>query len=616
MRRKMSRFAKIQKSTFSASVSTTTFDLDHQLHEMDIHHVSQSSVKVCWGLSAGMLAFWALAPAQQAIADCPSRPSVGSVVGEPENLRSAHGVLRVDLSYRSGVDADGQMRYCYVSADGGEAPTLRVKPGDRLILRLKNEQPAAPPMAAMASHAQAMAAACRSGTMSAASTNLHFHGLTVRPICHQDDVLNTLIQPGDKPFVYRFRIPANEPPGLYWYHPHVHGLTNAQVLGGASGALIVEGTERADPWLASIGERVLIIRDQELLNPNAPAVQSDSMPPPMIMRDTEGDILNSGTGGGQPAKDLSINFVPVPYPSYVPAVIKIRPGERQLWRVLNASAITYLDLQLLIDNQLQALGVVALDGVPINGNGNRDEHVLWQSHALVPPAGRIEMVVKGPPEGLKASFVTRTVDTGPAGENDPTRPLATVIGDPAAPELKARLDAAPRALTQPRPPWLGDVRPTRTRTLYFSEKVRDRKAANGHTDFYITVDGRQPKVFDPNSKTPDIVVRQGDVEDWIIENRTQELHAFHIHQLHFMLVEWNGIPLDEPFLRDTVNVAYWDGKTAQYPSVKLRMDFRDPNAVGTFPYHCHLLEHEDGGMMGLIHIEPRRAGQRDLSLGH
>jgi hypothetical protein len=105
--------------------------------------------------------------------------------------------------------------------------------------------------------------------------------------------------------------------------------------------------------------------------------------------------------------------------------------------------------------------------------------------------------------------------------------------------------------------------------------------------------------------TPNIVVQQGDVEDWIIENRTQELHAFHIHQIHFMLVEWNGVPLDEPFLRDTINVAYWDGKSRQYPSVKLRMDFRDPNVIGTFVYHCHLLEHEDGGMMGVIRVVPK-----------
>jgi len=121
----------------------------------------------------------------------------------------------------------------------------------------------------------------------------------------------------------------------------------------------------------------------------------------------------------------------------------------------------------------------------------------------------------------------------------------------------------------------------------------------------ITVEGQAPKPFDMNTTVPNIVVQQGDVEDWIIENRTQELHDFHIHQIHFMLMDWFGLHVDEPFLRDTVNVPFWDGKSPDFPMVKLRMDFRDPNSVGTFVYHCHLLEHEDGGMMGLIRVEPR-----------
>jgi FtsP/CotA-like multicopper oxidase with cupredoxin domain len=443
--------------------------------------------------------------------------------------------------------------------------------------------------------------------MSVTSTNVHFHGLSIPPVCHQDDVLHTMIGAGDSPFEYRFRIPTNEPPGLYWYHPHVHGMTKAQVLGGASGALIVEGIERSNPALASLAERVFVIRDEELLNPNAAPIQTDSMPPPMVMRDAEGDILNTGTGGGKPAKDLSINFVPVAYPSYAPAVIKLRPHERQLWRILNASAITYLDLQLLIDNQLQALGVVGIDGVPIGADGAPEEQrILWQSHALIPPAGRIEILVKGLPEGAKASLVTRTVDTGPAGENDPTRPLATITADPQTPPPRSHFDAAPQPLKPSSLPWLGNTTPVRTRTLYFSEQPHDPKDPQGPTDFFITVEGQQPKLFDPNAQTPDIVAHEGDVEDWIVENRTRELHAFHIHQIHFMLVDWNGIPLQEPYLRDTINVGYWDGKSPQYPSVKLRMDFRDPNTVGTFVYHCHLLEHEDGGMMGLIRVEPRQ----------
>jgi FtsP/CotA-like multicopper oxidase with cupredoxin domain len=118
------------------------------------------------------------------------------------------------------------------------------------------------------------------------------------------------------------------------------------------------------------------------------------------------------------------------------------------------------------------------------------------------------------------------------------------------------------------------------------------------------VDGQQPKMFDMNSGIPDIVAQQGTVEDWIIENRSSELHAFHIHQLHFLLLDYNRIPVNEDFLRDTVNVPYYNGRTLAYPSVRLRMDFRDPNTVGTFVYHCHLLEHEDKGMMGSIRVDP------------
>ena len=558
---------------------------------------------------------------------CPIRPAAGSIVGEPEDLRSAHGVLRVDLSYRSSMDETGETHFCYVSADGSEAPTLRLQPGELLVLRLKNEEPEEPnpphaaqslhdtttPHQTMAPHLHSAAPACTSGAMSPTSTNLHFHGLTVPPVCHQDDVLNTLIQPGDHPFEYRLRIPANEPPGLYWYHPHVHGMTKAQVLGGASGALIVEGVERASPALAGLAERVFIIRDRELVNPDATPLQTDSVPPPPVMRDSEGDILNTGTGGGKPAKDLSLNFVPVPFPRYTPSVIQMRPGERQLWRILNASAITYLDLQVLVGDQLQALGVVALDGVPVGTRGSADRRIVWQSHALVPPAGRVEMVVKAPPPDRKAGFVTRTVDTGPAGENDPTRPLATLVTTAQAAEPHAHLASSPQPLPPATLPWLGRVDPVRTRKLYFSEQPHDPKDPNSPTDFFITVDGQTPKLFDPASTTPDIVAHQGDVEDWIIENRTQELHAFHIHQLHFMLLDWNGIPLDEPFLRDTINVAYWDGKSSEYPSVRLRMDFRSPNVVGTFLYHCHLLEHEDGGMMGVIRVDPREPAFRPSS---
>ena len=556
-------------------------------------------------LTAMLLAVVIRASGQNAPTEPCRRPTVGAIVPEPEDLHSENGMLRVELTYRSSLEANGSRRYCYLARDGSEAPTLHLKPGDLLVLSLKNDVHLAAGAKEQKPSMGLMSGGCAGAEMSAATTNIHFHGLDIPPVCHEDDVLNTLIEPSGKPFEYKFRIPADEPPGLYWYHPHVHGLTKAQVLGGASGALIIEGIERANKLAAGLPERVFVIRDEDLENPDAQPVQSGNVPPPMVLRDAEGDIMNTGTGGGKPAKDLSINFVPVPFPEYSPGVIQVKPGEKQFWRVLNASAITYLDLQLLINNMPQLVGVVALDGNPINENGRAGNRIIWQSHVLLPPAGRVEFIVKAMSAGQQASFVTRTVDTGPAGENDPTRPLATVVVSPDAPEPRTRLSDSPKPFGPPSTVWLGDVKPVTTRKLYFSEKPRDPNDPNSPTDFYITVDGQEPKLFDPHSKMPDIVVQQGDVEDWIIENRTRELHAFHIHQIHFMLEEWNGIPIDEPFLRDTINVAYWDGTSRTYPSVKLRMDFRDPNVVGTFVYHCHLLEHEDGGMMGLIRVEPR-----------
>ena len=527
---------------------------------------------------------------------------------EPADLRSQNGLLKVDLAIRSYADAGGTRRYCYISADGAQSPTLRLHPGDLLILNLKNELTDSDTAARSASHhahpeAGKNADSCSSGSMTATSTNLHFHGLTVPPLCHQDDVLKTSIPPGDPPFEYRFRIPANEPPGLYWYHPHIHGFSKAQVIGGASGALIVEGIERANAEVAALPERVMVIRDQDLINPNAPPSKSEPVLPKTLI-DRDGDAANTGTGFGQPAKDISINFVPVPFPDYPPATIKMKPEERQFWRVLNASAITYLNLAVLFKRVPQMLGIVALDGVPLNENGQQSNAIEWRDHIGVPPGGRVEFIVKGPPLGVGGLLVTRTVDTGAGGENDPNRAIATIVPAADAPEPRSTLATAPEPLPPPALPWLGNVAPVRTRRLYFSEKLLDPNNPNSATTFYITLEGQTPTPFDPHSDIPNIIVKQGDVEDWIIENRSTELHAFHIHQVHFMLLDWSGVPVNEPFLRDTINVPFYTDRMLQYPSVRIRMDFRDPNAVGTFVYHCHLLEHEDGGMMGLIRVEP------------
>jgi FtsP/CotA-like multicopper oxidase with cupredoxin domain len=536
---------------------------------------------------------------------CPRFPT-GSPVSAPEDLYSKNGVLRVHLALRNRLTADGEMRYCYVNADGSQAPTLRLHPGDRLILSLKNELS----LPASSGHWHAhLKSPCGSAMMTAAATNLHFHGLDLPPLCHQDETLGTLLQPSKHAFEYRVRIPLDQPPGLYWYHPHPHGFSEAQVLGGASGALIVEGIERANPLLAGLAEKVLIIRDQKI-----------PLGWPKTSRADEIAYLPE-----RPSKDLSVNFIPVPYPKYPKAVVRMKPAQQQLWRVLNASADTPLDLQLLFARKPQQLGVVALDGVPTGyGNGNARDQIIWQSDIPLPAGGRAEFLVNGPPEGVPATLVTLGVETAPFvdqddllpasgadpnsipaddDDNTPPRPLLTIVASSAnQPVLQLPLVSVP--LGRPRLPPLASVHPVRQRKLFFSEKVQDPQHPGASTIFYITEEGQTPAPYDPSSATANITAHQGEVEDWIIENRSQELHTFHIHQSHFVVLERDGAAVDEPGLRDTISVRFWDGTSQPFPSVKLRMDFRDPEIVGTFPYHCHILQHEDGGMMGTIQILP------------
>ena len=408
---------------------------------------------------------------------CP-RPQTGSRVEDPEEVRSVNGVLEARLTAHDAADAKGATRYCYIDGAGRESPTLRVNRGDLVILHLQNALTGAgaQSFAHIHHHAQRTSSACSGQIMSPLSTNLHFHGLSIPPVCHQDDVMKTSVEPGDADFEYRFRIPEDEPPGLYWYHPHIHGFSKQQLLGGASGALIVQGIERAKKAVAGLPERVFIIRDQDLVNPDAPPAKSEPVVPKFLI-DRDGDAANNGTGFGKPAKDLSINYVPVPYPDYTPAMIAMRPTERQLWRVLNASAITYLNLAVLFHTrEAQPLGLVAMDGVPMNHADVQGEVINWQKHILLPPGARVEFIVTGPALGDSGLLVTRTVDTGPGGENDPNRMLAKDC-PLARPQPSTALETC-RHRPDPLPPpvcrrgWALSPRCARG-DLYFSEKLTD-----------------------------------------------------------------------------------------------------------------------------------------------
>jgi FtsP/CotA-like multicopper oxidase with cupredoxin domain len=470
-----------------------------------------------------------------------------------------------------------------MNSDGQQAPTLHVHPGDHLKIRLKNvltpntTAQSAQSMSQMSMMVSA-AESCGDSMMTASSVNIHWHGTNLPPVCHQDEVIKTMVNPGQT-FEYDNVFPANEPPGLYWYHPHIHGIAEPAVLGGATGALIVDGLENANPAVAGLPQHVFVMRDN--LVPGNPA-----------------------PGGDVPSWDVSVNYIPVPYPAFTPAKLVTRPNERQLWRVANTSADTILDLELNYDGAAQPLDVVGLDGVPTGSqDGATRGKIITLKHILLPPASRAEFIITSPSLHVHtATLKTRSVNTGPDGDDDPERPLIAIEASANAPATAAMMPPVSEDHARVgRFAGLAECKPTAKRKLYFSEVVSDPTDPNSPTNFYITVDGQTPKLFDPNNP-PAIVTTQGAVEDWIVENRALENHEFHIHQIHFLLSEINGVRVSNPQFLDTVQIPYWSGK-GPYPSVKLRMDFRGPT-VGDFVYHCHILGHEDGGMMAIIRVKP------------
>jgi FtsP/CotA-like multicopper oxidase with cupredoxin domain len=532
-------------------------------------------LRIALALVSGCAACQTPDPADQT---CP-RFAEGSAVQDPPSLYSENGRLELTLNFRSSVDAHGLQRYCYANERGLQSPTLHVRPNDRLVIHLHNDLVPTPGSPQPRSPGDP----CNGGPMSPDFTNLHFHGLSVPPTCHSDEVLKTLVGPGQT-FDYELQIPSSQPPGLYWYHPHVHGYGEAQVQGGASGALVVDGIESANPALAGLPERTLILRDQ--LIPGSRPARSNAG---VGLFDRAKRPTQKPTG---PSWDISLNHIPITYPAYTPPAIEAKPREKQFWRVLNAAADTTFDLQLIVNGTPRPLELLAADGAPLS-------RALMQQNIPLSPGGRVEFIVVTPEKGDQVQLITRNWETGPDGEVNPTRPLANIAVTETVTKEK-RLDGSRPTKIKSGLRSLLQATPAQRRRLYFSEKGSDESPSGAA--FFLTVDGQGPDVF-RMGQPPNIIAHQGTVEDWIIENRAFQDHVFHIHQMHFAVLEVNGKPVRDSALRDTIDIPFYDAK-GTYPSVKLRMDFRDPKILGTFVFHCHILQHQDQGMMGTIQVAP------------
>jgi suppressor of ftsI len=277
-------------------------------------------------------------------------------------------------------------------------------------------------------------------------------------------------------------------------------------------------------------------------------------------------IKHAEPGGGREIMSVNGQLNPV---------VDIRPGEMQFWRIANIGATYFFPLQV----QGMPLYVFATDGHPLSQprkiNG-----------VLLGPGQRIDVVAIGPPAG-EYTMGTLSFHNMAWRETFPAQPIATIMsaGSPGA--TTAESEVSRQRVAGPR--WIDEVRTSaiaRRRRIVYS-RTEDRSV--------FMIDGR---VTDDDRI--DQTVKLGDTEEWTVVNTDQQYHSFHIHQTAFLVTEVNGVKQDEDSLRDTFPVP--PDNDAGPGEIKVVIPFTDPEIVGRFVYHCHAVDHEDKGMMGVVSV--------------
>jgi FtsP/CotA-like multicopper oxidase with cupredoxin domain len=455
----------------------------------------------------------------------------GAPLIEPEVRRSLNGELRTTLQARYAYKDIGGYRLYLRSYEGmSPGPTLRVRAGDVLRIRLINDLPPNPDPVPLD-----MALPHHFNT-----TNFHFHGGHVSPGGLSDNIFRSM-EPGQG-YDIEIAIPADHTRGTYWYHPHHHGSADVQITGGMAGALIIEGDFDDVPEIASAAERVLLLNE--------------------VLFDYRGMIESYDTVWPEAVpRFLSVNGQREP-------AIRMRPGEVQRWRIVHAGHEDNLHITI----EQHALHIVAFDGI-------RRSRIDRVDSLLMAPGQRADVLVQA---GAVGSYALRAIANN-QGYPSPVGPLASVVvgGEPLAMPLPAALGGVPLATIR-------DDEVTNRRRLTLSAEQPEFPPAANYQEFVFLVCGRR---FDPDRVDQRIPL--GAVEEWTVVNEQDSDHVFHIHTNPFQMVAINGQPLVQRDWRDTVVVP-------RNGSVTFRSRFLD--FTGRFVHHCHMMNHEELGMMQVVEV--------------
>ncbi len=508
---------------------------------------------------------------------------------EPEVLRSENGELRVtlDMAYannRIGKDP------VHLRAYNGKlvGPTLRLKPGDTLYMTLNNTM-----------SGERWQPNMMNTINSFNTTNMHFHGLHVSPNGNSD---NVLIEVGPKETqYYEVHIPKDHTPGTYWYHPHRHGSTAGDVASGLSGTLIIEGGLDNIPEIKAAKERVMVLNQIPYIYKNTLPDPQTGKPVTFDLKAGEVEAKYAGFifGPGdwdQLGRYTTINGVQLP-------VIAMRPGEVERWRLVDSGQRETIHLRLVpapspsqIARSPIALNEIAVDGLALGKLESSQMVELW-------PGYRSDVLVKAPPIPGEYLLIN---DAAPAeesmnGKSEPLNYVARVV-----------IKGTPNPMRLPRNEQMAGLRlPSIKNSSITGHQVARYGIVDAGNGVAFTIDG---KSFTMETARE---LKLNDVDEWtLVSANSQDIgfvtHPFHIHVNPFEVtsimtpVIKNGKPVlrhGKPVYAEQLRHGPVWRDTVKIPGggyVKMRTHYT--TFIGTFVQHCHILDHEDQGMMELIDI--------------
>ena len=500
-------------------------------------------------------------------------------------------------------------------------PLIVTRPGELLNIRVENRLPPYDSAGWNGNH---------NVPHDISSTNLHTHGLDVRP--HLFEPLGTsdplarmiAIHPGEHKD-YPFQIPDDQPSGLYWYHPHHHGSTAVQAVSGMAGAMIVKGPIDEVPEIKAAKDILLAIQDIGLFQSNDEPDLWCYEPKQNAIWQTFGGnvtIYNPKTGKNDPTKmtcgfttgdyacryymlngepffkelhNPDINNATKPLPTQMPVKrYRIAPGEVVRFRMLNACSDNLMPIVV----QGHEMHLIALDGVNFSEVRTQPvyDKLTGDGQVLLAPANRAEFLIQGAAKPGVYKIMQLAQSQQFLHSDQKTICEIEVVGKPKKMKLPTRLPIPKRNYPLIKPEEIKTIR-----TIQFGGTFPGVLNPVVGIDFLINN-------MQYEERAVPVIVERDSCEEWhlVVEGPHHggtEGHPFHIHVDSFEVISINGVAQPPGTFMDTIWVA---AKT----TVVIRMKFVE--WVGKSVFHCHILPHEDTGMMqNFLIVDPATVHKQD-----